>query len=95
MKLITRTVIESTITAKKFSYENEHANLEDVEPVVIVSTAKVTEAKATKILINERGPASYVAISISTKETVYGIDFETFMANAKVITRPASQQKGK
>ena len=95
MKLITRTEMETTITSKLLVYENGQARVVDVEPVIIRDTKAITEKRANKILNIERGAAPYVDVQISTKETVYGIDFETFMAHANIITRPASQQRNK
>ena len=94
MKQITRTVSEFTINAALVKFANGKVETTDLDAIVLKDETSCDDKKALKEVVKKYGKDNqYVIKSVEKKETVYGVDFDVFMKHAKIIERPASQQK--
>ena len=94
MKQITRTVTTFSIFASSVKVVDGKIETTDLSAIEMHDEASCDDKKALKEVQKKYGKDNqYVIRSIERKDVVYGIDFDVFMKNAKIIERPISQQK--
>lgn len=90
---LSRTIVTTTIHVSEVIVKEGVPTLAALKDVVEIGTCVVSPEKAAKLAV-EANKGKVVAVTrIDTKEEVRGMDLATFLANSKVIERPASQQK--
>lgn len=91
---ITRTIVTTTIHSSEVIVKEGIPSLAPLKEITKIGTCAISSEKASKIAI-EANKGKVVAVTgIDTKEEIRGMDLATFLANSKIIERPASQQKG-
>jgi hypothetical protein len=96
MKKITRTVTTSIIKASEVSFKDGKVMSIPLKEVVCDNEIITDGAKALKKVQKAYGKEKqYVITGIEKKEVLYGLDYDTFMKYAKVITKEEAEADAK
>lgn len=87
MKQVTRTVETHTIYPAIVTVKDGTIEPLKLDPITVTNVS-MNEEKAIKFVQKKYGKSSqYVILKIETRSDVYGLDFDVFMEQAKIINK--------